>query len=109
MPGHGANFTLFRARESYFPKKCSELGEILVPEENGLNTIELAIFSLGSTKRLALPGTQRKRGPAEFLHIFQEAKKYLPQNHNFCCLGAPRDTLSHAHSALSQEDPLSEM
>lgn len=69
---------MFRARESYFAKKCFKLGEILVPEENGLNTIELAIFSLGSTKRSALPGTQRKRGPAEFLHIFQEAKKKIP-------------------------------
>lgn len=39
-------FALLRAREDYFPKKYLGLGKILVPEEKGLNTIGLAIFSL---------------------------------------------------------------
>ena len=79
--------------------KYLELGKILVPEENGLNTIELAIFSLGSTKRSALPGTQRKHGPAEFLHIFKETRKYLPRN-TISPAWALRETLSHPLSAL---------
>lgn len=62
-PAELRRFTLFWARESYMATKCLELGEILVPGENGLNTIELAIFSLGSTKRSALPAHKESMGP----------------------------------------------
>lgn len=92
-------FALLRAREDYFPKKYLGLGKILVPEENGLNTIGLAIFSLWSTKRLALPGTQRKRGPAEFLHIFKRPKNTSPRT-TISPAWALWDTLCYPHSAL---------
>lgn len=46
-------------------------GKTLVPEENGLNTIGLAIFSFQSTKQLrGFSTTQRKPGPSEFSYIF---------------------------------------
>lgn len=46
-------------------------GETLVPEENGLNTIGLAIFSFQSTKQLrGFSTTQRKPGPSEFSYTF---------------------------------------
>lgn len=78
-----------------------------MPEENGLNTIGLAIFSLCSTKRSALPGTQRKRGPAEFLHIFKRPKKTYRRT-GFSHLGTLRHPSTFTQP-LSQEGPSFEM
>lgn len=56
-------------------------GKTLVPEENGLNTIGLAIFSFQSTKQLrGFSTTQRKPRPSEFSYIFPHDFKSLPSN-----------------------------
>lgn len=67
-------------------------GKTLVPEENGLNTIGLAIFSFQSTKQLrGFSTTQRKPGPSEFSYIFPHRFKSLslcpicfPRNAHIC-------------------------
>lgn len=66
-------FTLLGLAELFqkSPEVFRIWGKTLVPEENGLNTIGLAIFSLQSTKRLrGFSTTQRKPGPSEFSYIF---------------------------------------
>lgn len=76
-----------------FATKCLELGKTLVPEENGLNTIELAIFSLGSTKRLALPARHTKKAWAcgILAHFYKRPPNTSPKHH--CSRpDAPRDT-----------------
>lgn len=74
-------FTLRRLGD--FFQKSPEVfriwGKTLVPEENGLNTIGLAIFSFQSTKQLrGFSYTQRKPGPSEFSYIFPHDFKSLP-------------------------------
>lgn len=74
-------FTLRRLGD--FFQKSPEVfriwGKTLVPEENGLNTIGLAIFSFQSTKQLrGFSTTQRKPGPSEFSYIFPHDFKSLP-------------------------------
>lgn len=74
-------FTLRRLGD--FFQKSPEVfriwGKTLVPEENGLNTIGLAIFSFQSTKQLrGFSTTQRKPGPSEFSYIFPHDFKRLP-------------------------------